>query len=201
MVNARWFVAFALAIALPTLVGCSGTHVPASAMPLPTSLPGAQQEPALAPMSIRGTLVDTEGDPIAGILVVLSYERTGGEGLALAPAPQDLGTRVGSWSGRTDDQGVFVLGAAAGQPEIHPSSLLPGNRYTLVVGLPPGLGAWDEACSPYVVLGAVYLRSSCSGDYATQPTETFWFTLEDGAALDLGTIVYLEEENPPCCRG
>jgi hypothetical protein len=150
-------------------------------------------------MSVRGRLLDLEGNPVVGKPVVLCYEREGGMGVMLEPVPQDLEAKTGSWSGATDGRGVFALGASAGQPDIHPSSEVPGNRYTLVMAFPPDSGRWDSPCSPYVLLGTVYFRESCSGDYGSQTAETLWFALEDGAALDLGIMIYVEEENPSCC--
>ena len=196
-------------VVLLALAGCLGTRIPTPGTPFRTSTPAPtpstptpvpQPTATLVPMSVRGRLLDMQGNPVVGKPVVLCYQREGSMGVILEPLPQDLEAKTGSWSGATDDQGVFVLGASAGQPDIHPSSEVPGNRYTLVMGSTARSGEGQQACSPYVLLGAVYFRESCSGDYRSQTAETLWFALENGGELDLGIMVYLEEENPSCCK-
>lgn len=202
-------------IVLLVLAGCGGgmqvtptatafpayTAFPTSALALSTSTPAPVPSPmpTLQPMSIRGILLDMEGNPVADQSVVLCYERESSTGVILEPVPQDFETMAGSWAGGTNDQGVFVLGASAGQPDMHPSSGVPGDRYALVIGLTPRSGEWPRSCSPYVVQGNVYF-GDCSLDADDPETdETLWFTLEDGYALDLGTMVYAKEGTGSAC--
>jgi hypothetical protein len=196
--------AFGLAVALIVLVGCGAPATrmpaPASLLPTPTLTPVAQPTPALEPTSIRGTLLDIEGNPVVGKGVVVCHEQERNVN-HLEPIPRDLETGSGSWSATTDARGTFLLGRAAGQPDIPPSSAFPGNRYALLIGTPAGSDGWNAACSPYVLLGIVYVRETCAGDYAPQPAEMLWFTLEEGTAVDLGTVIYLEPEIAPCCSG
>lgn len=137
---------------------------------------------------------------MSGKPVLLCYEHESSTGVTLEPVPWDLQAKAGVWSDVTDEQGVFLMGASAGQPDIPPSSHVPGNRYTLVMALPPESGRLGSACSPYVLFGTVYFREACSGGYEPQSNEILWLTLEEGQELDLGTMVYLEEENPSCCE-
>lgn len=142
-----------------------------------------------------------EGNPIAGKSVVLCYERESSTGVVLEPVPQDFETMSGSWAGATNDRGAFVLGASAGQPGVHPSSDVPGDRYALVIGLTPHSGKWPWSCSPYVLQGNVYY-GDCSLDADDPKTdEMLWFTLEDGHARDLGSMVYVKEGvGSVCCH-
>jgi hypothetical protein len=198
-----------VAITLLALAGCTGTRSPARATPFRVSLPVRPSTtptpvggptPTLAPMSIRGRLLDLQGRPVAGKPVALFHERDTSAGVMLEPVPQDLAAGTGGWSGMTDDRGVFVLGASADQPDIYASSKVPGNRYTLAMGLVHPSGVWDQVCSAYVLLGTVYLRESCSGDHRSQAAETLWVTLRAGDELELGIVVYVEEENSTCCQ-
>lgn len=199
-----------LAIALLVLVGCGGLPATSTATPLPAhtsfptsalTLPTPTPAPALQPMSIRGTLLDMEENPVINKPVLLCYERESDIGVILEPVPQNLGTRTGSWAGATDDRGVFVLGASAGQPHIHPSSDVPAHRYTLVIGLTPRSGEWPRSCSPYVLQGGVYFEDCYATEDDSETDETLWFTLRDGEALDLGTMVYVKEgTKSSCCQ-
>ena len=203
-----------LTIVLLVLTGCGGMQVPSTVAPIPvytafptsapalstsTPTPVPQPVPALQPMSIRGTLLDMEGNPLVSKPVLLCYERDSSMGGILRPVPQDIETETGSWAGATNDQGVFVLGASAGQPDIHPSSDVPGDRYTLVIGLTPRSGGWHRSCSPYVLQGQVYFEDCCSGDDDSETDETLWFTLQHGRALDLGTMTYVREGTDSAC--
>jgi hypothetical protein len=152
-------------------------------------------------MSIRGTLLDMEGNPVTSKPVVLCYERESNTGVILEPVPQDLETKTGSWAGATDDRGVFVLGASAGQPDIRPSSDVPGDRYALVIGLTSRSGEWPWSCSPYVLQGGVYFEDCYLGEGDQGRDETLWFTLKDGETLDLGTMTYVKEgTKSSCCQ-
>jgi hypothetical protein len=193
-----------LTVVLLVLAGCDGTQVTPTVTSFPTSaltLSTPTPMPLLQPMSIRGILLDMEGNPVINKPVLLCYESESSVGAILEPVPQNLETKTGAWAGATDVQGVFVLGPAAGQPHIHPSSDVPGDRYTLVIGLTPRSGEWHWSCSPYVLQGEVYFEDCHAAEANPEPDETLWFTLQEGEALDLGTMTYVKEgTESACCK-
>jgi hypothetical protein len=163
-------------------VGCgSAAPEPGTEATVATPTP----EPLLEPLSVRGTVLDTEGNPVQLMVQLWFYDGSKFRPMRMKDGDfvfESHSSGAQSHTSWTDDHGIFVL------EDVPPSSIVPGERYTLNLA---GCNTSWARCDSYVYEEKLYFAECRMGEY-------LWFTLEDGETIDLGEIIYVKREDPLC---